>query len=407
VESLLNDPDSLRTRIRWAAGAALVLFLVSLGAAGGMKFSDGHDSESWKSLLDLGQGRDPRNLHRISEVSGHRRLAFEALISALSLAALISGLVGSALVVALRRKGTVPWVAGGLAVLLWLELFQFGGRFFNPTSETGLPFPRELVERLSREGDGPYRIASADSRAMQDIGRSQLAGLDHVGGYNPLLLREYVELIAAIQHRRPDPFATLILPATRHPILRMLGVRTWFSPQDTKGLLPLTGGPANAYIDPTALPRAYGVRDSVVLPSSAERLAFLGDENFDPSRVVVLEHGAAPSPAEAVPIVGEARTTLRDRSPGRYLYEVDYPSDLWLVLSEAWYPGWTATIDGAEVPLFRANHCIQAVRVPSGKHQVGFAYGSRTFAWGCGLALTAAAALAAWVGVARWRSSPP
>lgn len=43
-----------------------------------------------------------------------------------------------------------------------------------------------------------------------------------------------------------------------------------------------------------------------------------------------------------------------------------------LVLSEMWYdgPGWTAYIDGEEVPLIRANFTLRAVQIPAGEHEV-------------------------------------
>ena len=42
-----------------------------------------------------------------------------------------------------------------------------------------------------------------------------------------------------------------------------------------------------------------------------------------------------------------------------------------LVLSEIWYPeGWTATVDGVEVPLVRANYILRALPIDAGDHEV-------------------------------------
>jgi uncharacterized membrane protein YfhO len=45
-----------------------------------------------------------------------------------------------------------------------------------------------------------------------------------------------------------------------------------------------------------------------------------------------------------------------------------------LVVSDAYYPGWTATIDTVEVAVRRADYALRAVAVPSGDHVVRFHY---------------------------------
>lgn len=41
-----------------------------------------------------------------------------------------------------------------------------------------------------------------------------------------------------------------------------------------------------------------------------------------------------------------------------------------LVVAENWYPTWHATVDGADAPMLRAYHTLQAVPVPAGTHEV-------------------------------------
>ena len=78
------------------------------------------------------------------------------------------------------------------------------------------------------------------------------------------------------------------------------------------------------------------------------------------------------------------------RKPGEYLLEAENDADAFLVLSEAYYPGWSAEVDGKPAEVLPANHLIQAVRLPPGKHAVRFAYRSRFLGVGVAVALLAA-----------------
>jgi hypothetical protein len=62
-----------------------------------------------------------------------------------------------------------------------------------------------------------------------------------------------------------------------------------------------------------------------------------------------------------------------------------------VVLSQAFHPGWRATVDGRPVALWRANHAFQALEVPAGTRRVVLVYRDRLFERGlvvsglCGL----------------------
>jgi hypothetical protein len=53
--------------------------------------------------------------------------------------------------------------------------------------------------------------------------------------------------------------------------------------------------------------------------------------------------------------------------------EVQAPAGF-LVVSDTWLPGWSATVDGKQAPVLRANYAFRAVKVPSGRHEVVFTY---------------------------------
>jgi hypothetical protein len=67
-----------------------------------------------------------------------------------------------------------------------------------------------------------------------------------------------------------------------------------------------------------------------------------------------------------------------------------------LVLSENYYPGWTATVDGAPAPILRVNYNLRGVVLDSGKHRVRFVFRPRSLYLGLLVSILAAVALAVW-----------
>lgn len=53
---------------------------------------------------------------------------------------------------------------------------------------------------------------------------------------------------------------------------------------------------------------------------------------------------------------------------------VSTPYRRFLVVSEPWFPGWQATIDGVPTPIYRADYVLRGVVVPTGQHTVVMRY---------------------------------
>jgi len=76
--------------------------------------------------------------------------------------------------------------------------------------------------------------------------------------------------------------------------------------------------------------------------------------------------------------------------------EAEAEEEATLVVADAFWPGWEATLDGAPVPVFRADVFVRAVRWPAGRHVLEMRYRPREVRTGlalslAGLALGAAA----------------
>lgn len=110
--------------------------------------------------------------------------------------------------------------------------------------------------------------------------------------------------------------------------------------------------------------------DGVRFASSAEEeLASLASLN--PAREAVVHEEFRDALGGGVKSPGTSSVSLVQYAPEGSTYEVSTANGGLMVLSEVHYPvGWTATVDGQEVPLVRANYVLNAIEVPAGRHEV-------------------------------------
>jgi uncharacterized membrane protein YfhO len=72
-----------------------------------------------------------------------------------------------------------------------------------------------------------------------------------------------------------------------------------------------------------------------------------------------------------------------------------------VVLTDTYYPGWQAWVDGRETVIKQANLAFRAVPVAAGQHQLTFEYWPRSFS--LGLWLSGLAWGGALMALFRWR----
>jgi len=79
------------------------------------------------------------------------------------------------------------------------------------------------------------------------------------------------------------------------------------------------------------------------------------------------------------------------------------PVSGYLVLSDVYYPGWRATVDGAPAEVLRADYVFRAVMLPPGEHTVRMEFASWTWRVGLAVSIVTWVGLGVWAGVALWR----
>jgi hypothetical protein len=77
---------------------------------------------------------------------------------------------------------------------------------------------------------------------------------------------------------------------------------------------------------------------------------------------------------------GEGSINQVSYHPDHLVYRSSSSEDQLAVFSEIHYPiGWTAYLDGSEVPISRVNYVLRAIEVPAGDHKIEFVFESETY----------------------------
>ena len=149
-------------------------------------------------------------------------------------------------------------------------------------------------------------------------------------------------------------------------------------------------GEIDLYQNLKALPRAWFVERVAALPShealQAIKQGRLPDgAPFDPAKIALLEKedfGARPisMPATGISAGAEARVTRYE--PQRIELQTRNGQAGFLVLSEVYYRGWDALVDGVKAPVERVNYTLRGVALPAGEHRVEFVFRAPSFRTG-------------------------
>lgn len=145
------------------------------------------------------------------------------------------------------------------------------------------------------------------------------------------------------------------------------------------------------------LPRAWLVGETAALAPpeilAAVRHGRLPDGRpFDPRTTALVED--RPS-AETRPLAATASARLVRYEPNLLEVAVETPSPAMLVLSESYYPGWNAEVDGRPAPVERVDYILRGVQVPAGARRVRLRFQPLSVTIGFAVSALTALALAA------------
>ncbi len=151
------------------------------------------------------------------------------------------------------------------------------------------------------------------------------------------------------------------------------------------------------------LPKAWLVPAAVVVPGKNERLAVILSPEFNPANIAVVE---TTPPVQLVPPGTAAgppgRVSTREYGDNAIKLEAQVTGNALLVLSEKYYKGWKATVDGKQVEIYPVNHVLRGVYLTPGTHSVEFVFDPLPFKVGKWLTLSSFALFAVLLGREWW-----
>ena len=318
-------------------------------------------------------------------------------------------------------------------VLLSAVLGDLVGALRNPYMHpfhqtTGIDRAEAVFEYL-RKHQGHYRSYLHDEsyfRFSLMPKQGTLRGVYAVGDYEPLSTQRHKEFFAALEgdpergagrytftgrlvaDPAKDSFLMLDLLSVRY-IVGHRGTDFESKLRERGGwrrvMLSRKGGFV-LYERNRPLPRAYFAGRGVAAASSEEAIERVSSTEFDPWREVVIEGEVPPLPMRGKALAGRiVSARLLSYEGERVVVGVEARGPGYLVLTDSYYPGWQATVDGEAVEIERANGLFRAVRVSGGKHRVVFEYRPASFRVGSAISLTSGAVLLAILISARRRAS--
>lgn len=283
--------------------------------------------------------------------------------------------IGTFLLLLYRANKLKKSVFVGLVIVLCLvDMWQVNKRYLNDgmfVEKSVRDNPIEMTptdQQILQTKELDYRVLNLATSTFNENETSYFH--KSIGGYHPAKLRRYQEMIETYIAPEMEKLMKSIVEAqgdmtklngdSISPVLNMLNTKFF--------IMPLQGGQTVPLKNPYAFGNAWFVDKVTYVNNANEELEMVGKLNLRAEAVADKKfRDVLGSSCEQD---HHAQVTMKTYEPNQLTYEVESAKGGVLVFSENYYPEWTATVDGKEVPVGRVNYILRAIQVKPGKHQV-------------------------------------
>jgi len=308
---------------------------------------------------------------------------------------------GAFLVAGLRAGLRASSLAMAALLLLSIDLVgvSFGHVPFFRTAEI---YPEPALVACLRQTEPLYRTVSLDEAAP--VNMEMVFGLHSPAGQE-YVLRSTARLLAPFTGNDPGAFlltgfrSDLVVKQPGR-LLDLLGVKylVTTSDNDSAGRLSQHAdrfrlacemGSVRVFENVHALPRAVLVPSEGVEVETDEDAVFrrLGEAGFDPTKSALVARAPTWPATTSSDVPFETRLTRFVARRNSLWVEADVARASLLVLSEAYFPGWRADVDGAEQEVRLVDGALRGVALGPGRHRVTLSYEPLSFSRGLVLSI--------------------
>lgn len=252
----------------------------------------------------------------------------------------------------LRSEATPIFLAACLALIVF-DLFSINTQAYNATPQER--YPRTPLIQTIQNDRAIFRVVD-EGKMPGHFGIAY--ALEEIGGISPLKIAPYDFL----RENLPEEKLWRLMNV-RYVITGRAGMSNaeWVMNDGDTHLLRLN----------ETMPRAWFVAAAIHDSNDERVLAALASDSFDPRAIAYV---AEPPPFPLTPRNAYTPIEFETRTPERLVLTVETPLNQLLVLSEVYYPGWRAFVDGIETPILRANIALRAVPLRAGAQRVELVY---------------------------------
>lgn len=210
--------------------------------------------------------------------------------------------------------------------------------------------------------------------------------IQEANGYEPVIIKHYAQLIATF-YAKSTKFSLkssmheLPLPYYEPKLFKLLNIKYVISDKKITDLnLELVFRGSNyIYQNKNVLQRAYIAASPIYIDNDRQSLVSLLSKDFNPEKNVVVTGKSIKNDKILWQPSTKSEVKILSYEPNKIVLKAILNGDGFMVLSDAYYPGWKAYANGEEIKIFRVNHAFRGILLGKGKYEVIFRFEPRLF----------------------------